>query len=111
MMFPEPFAGQLNDIYFAYSNFLEFFVFIFIRTRSSIKFYAKFISIINVMFLFYINSYMYSAQTAFMSMLFFLTVAISFAFLEMFEVPSIQDWNPFHESTPFHPHRQIGRAS
>lgn len=100
MMFPEPFAGQLNDIYFAYSNFLEFFVFIFIRTRSSIKFYAKFISIINVMFLFYINSYMYSAQTAFMSMLFFLTVAISFAFLEMFEVPSIQDWNPFHESTP-----------
>ena len=100
MMFPEPYAGQINDVYFAYSNFLEFFVFIFIRTRSSIKFYAKFITIPNVIFLFYINSYMYAAQVQFFHMLFYLTLAISFAFLEFFEVPAIQDWNPFDVNTP-----------
>lgn len=61
-MFPEPFAGHINDIYFAYANFLEFFFFIFIRTRTSIKFAAKYITIINVIFLYYINSYMYGAQ-------------------------------------------------
>ena len=100
MLFPEPFAGHINDIYFAYANFLEFFVFIFIRTRSSIKFYAKFMTLINVMFLFYINSYMYAAQIQFYNMMFFLTLAISAAFLEFFEIPAIQDWNPFEENTP-----------
>lgn len=61
MLFPDSFAGHINDQYFAYANFLEFFVFIFIRTRSSIKFFAKFITILNVIFLFYMNSYMYAA--------------------------------------------------
>ena len=61
LIFPEPYASHINDLYFAYSNFLEFFVFIFIRTRTSIKYYAKFITILNLMFLFYINSYMYGA--------------------------------------------------
>jgi len=61
ILFPDPFAGHLNDLYFAYSNFLEFFVFIFIRTRSSIKYCAKYLTLANVAFLFYINSYMYAA--------------------------------------------------
>ena len=61
IIFPETYAININDMYFVYSIFLEFFAFIFIRTRTSIKFYAKIITIINLCFLFYINSYMYAA--------------------------------------------------
>ena len=100
LIFPSPFAKHINDMYFAYSNFLEFFLFIFIRTRSSIKYYAKFITMINLMFLFYINSYMYGAQLQFFYMMYAFTFAICFAFLELFEVPAIRDWNPFDENTP-----------
>ena len=93
-------AMHVDDMYFVYSNFLEFFVFIFIRTRTSIKFYAKFITILNISFLVYINSYMYGAQIQFFYMMVTLTFCISLAFLEFFEVPAIRDWNPFHENTP-----------
>ena len=108
MLFPSTFPGHINDIYFAYSNFLEFFAFIFIRTRSSIKYFAKFITMLNVMFLFYINSYMYAAQMQFYTMMLYLTLAIVFAFLEFFEVPAIQDWNPFEENTPRFQSPRIG---
>ena len=108
LMFPDAFPGNINDNYFAYSNFLEFFVFIFIRTRTSIKFCAKFITIPNIIFLFYINSYMYAAQLAFFNMHFWLTIAICFAFLEFFEVPAMQDWNPFNESTPRYTSPRVG---
>ena len=108
MMFPTCFAGHINDIYFAYTNFLEFFFFIFIRTRTSIKFAPKFITIINVMFLLYINSYMYGAQLKFFAMIFMLTIGICFAFLEFFEVPAIRDWNPFDVNTPRYACPRIG---
>ena len=106
--FPDTWAGEINSIYFVYSNFLEFFCFIFIRTRTSIKFFPKFITIPNLIFLFYINSYMYAAQTAFLVMLFSLTIAVCFAFLEFFEVPAMQEWNPFNEATPRHTSPRIG---
>ena len=108
MIFPNVYAGHINDMYFGYANFLEFFVFIFIRTRSSIKFCPKMITIINIMFLFYINSYMYSAMAQFFWMMYVLTLAIFFAFLEFFEVPAIQHWNPFHENTPRYASPRIG---
>ena len=108
MIFPEQFAGHINDMYFGYANFLEFFAFIFIRTRSSIKYCAKFITIINIIFLFYINSYMYSAMTHFFWMMYALSIAIFLAFLEFFEVPAIQDWNPFDENTPRYASPRIG---
>ena len=108
MMFASPFALHLNDVYWFFENVIEFFLFLFIRTRSSIKFYAKFITIINVSFLFYINSYMYAAQYAYFNMLMWLCITISFAFLEYFEIPAIQDWNPFAENTPRFTSPRIG---
>ena len=108
LMFPDQFAIHINDMYFAYSNFLEFFIFIFLRTRSSIKYFSKLVTIINVMFLFYINSYMYGAQVQFFQVVYYLTLALCFAFLEFFEVPAIQEWNPFDENTPRYASPRIG---
>jgi hypothetical protein len=61
MAFPTTFARGINDIYFFYVNVMEFLTLIFIRTRSSIKYFSKFITILNIAFLFYINSYFYGA--------------------------------------------------
>lgn len=41
-------------------------------------------------------------------MLFWLTIAICFAFLEFFEVPAIRDWNPFNEATPRYTSPRVG---
>ena len=102
-VFPDSIAGFISVDYFViYAFYLEFFAYIFIRTRSSIKFFAKFITILNVIFLFYMNNYMYAAQYQFFYMLIALTIAIGMAFLEYFEIPAIQDWHPFDVNTPRH---------
>ena len=100
IFFPSPFAMNLNNSYFAYENFLEFFCFLFLRTRTSIKWLPKFITLMNVLFLFYINSYMYAAQFQFYFLVYFFTLSVTFIFLEKIELPAIQDWNPFDENTP-----------
>lgn len=59
MAFNTSFAGFLNHAYFFYMNTIELMSFLFIRTRSSIKYLPKLITICNLMFLLYVNSYMY----------------------------------------------------
>ena len=78
----------------------KWWAYIFIRTRSSIKFYAKFITILNVIFIFYMNSYMYAAHYQCLYALIVLTIAILLAFLEYFEILAILDWNPSDINTP-----------
>lgn len=108
LMFPITFPGAINDMYFGYSNLLEFFVFIFVRTRLSIKYCAKFLTIINLVFLMYINSYMYGAMNQIFSLLFGTTCVIFFSFLLYCELPAINDWNPFDENTPRNQSPRIG---
>lgn len=82
MMFPYTFPNALDDMYFGYINFVEFANFLFVRTRISIKYLPKFISILNVVFLFYINSYMYGASTQLLMFVFFASLfAFSFFLL------------------------------
>ena len=61
MAFNSTFPSSLNDAYFFYMNTIELLSFLFIRTRSSIKYFPKLITMSNVMFLLYVNSYMYAA--------------------------------------------------
>ena len=91
IVFPELLADYISIDYFCYSYILETLAFVHIRTRSSIKFFAKFITILNVIFLFYMNNYMYAAQCQYFYMLVVLTISIGMVFLEYFEIPAIQD--------------------
>ena len=59
MCFNSYFTQSLNDAYFFYQNMIELCAFLFIRTRSSIKYFPKYLTIANVIFLVYVNSYMY----------------------------------------------------
>ena len=60
MAFRSTFPLLANDMYFWYVMVFEFLLLIFVRTRSSIKFCARYITIANIIFLLYINSYMYA---------------------------------------------------
>lgn len=59
MAFNNTISGSFNDAYFFYVNMIEMVSFIFLRTRSSIKYFPKLITIANITFLFYVNSEMY----------------------------------------------------
>ena len=108
LMFPIAFPGAINDMYFGYSNLLEFFIFIFVRTRVSIKYCAKMLTIINLIFLMYINSYMYGAMIQLFSVLFGMTCIIFFSFLLYLEQPAMTEWNPFDQNTPRYQSPRIG---
>jgi hypothetical protein len=62
LVFPHTYPEQLGDIYFGYLNFIEFSWLIFARTRLTLKYYPKIVTILNIAFLCYINSYNYAAS-------------------------------------------------
>ena len=101
MVFPSILARGINDLYFFYFNLLEFSSLFFIRTRSSIKYLPKYISILNLMYIMYLNSYPYTAQyEAFWALSFITTLLFSY-FILNFEMPAVSGvWNPFGTYSP-----------
>lgn len=85
MSFPSIFARGINDVYFFYYNMVEFMSLVFIRTRSSIKYFPKIVTLMNLWYLFYVNSYIYAAFYECYACLFYTTMFIFFGFLKYYE--------------------------
>lgn len=100
LVFRHIFAKGINDVYFFYVNMVEFAVLFLVRTRSTIKYLPKFIIILNVTFIFYINSYLYSAQYEMYAVVSNLTLTFFLLFIKDYEQPSQTEWNPFGTFTP-----------
>ena len=100
LVFPAIIAKGINDIYFFYVNLLEFASLFFLRTRSTIKYLPKYITLLNLTFIIYLNSYLYSAQYEFFSLIGQLTFAAFLYFLKYYEIPAQAAWNPFGLYTP-----------
>jgi hypothetical protein len=100
LIFPVIFSSGVNDIYFFYVNILEFMSFFFVRTRSSIKYLPKLITMINISYIFYINSYFYGAQYEALTFIACLSCFIFVLFVKYYEQPAINHWNPFGSFTP-----------
>lgn len=101
LVFPGILARGINDLYFFYFNLLEFGSLFFIRTRSSIKYLPKYLMIINVVYIFYLNSYAYSAQYEAFWLVSYLSTFLFCYFLEHFEHPAVAGvWNPFGTWSP-----------
>lgn len=81
LVFPHFYPQELSDLYFAYLNFIEFTWFVFGRTRLTLKYYPKIITILNVTFLVYINSYKYAASTQLLQFIICLNALILTLFL------------------------------
>ena len=100
MAFSNSFAGSLNDAYFFYMNTIELLSFLFVRTRSSIKYFPKMVTLCNLMFLMYVNSYMYPCQFEALNLLQNSSFWLMALFLNRFEYEAINSWNPFGTWTP-----------
>jgi hypothetical protein len=74
--------------------------FLFIRTRSSIKYFPKFITIANIIFLIYVNSYLYPFQLESLTVLEMFTAWLLLFFLARYEYEAVNHWNPFSDWTP-----------
>ena len=74
--------------------------FLCVRTRSSIKYFSKYVTIANIIFLMYINSHIYAAQLESFLVLVSVTLYFLAYFLLHFEAKAIQDWNPYGSYTP-----------
>lgn len=96
----ETYSGIINDKYFFYINYTELIFLVFCRTRSSIKYLAKYITIINLVYLFYVNMYMYPAVFEAFSMLNTITLLYFCFFLLRYELPAVNDWNQAGSYTP-----------
>ena len=100
MAFNNNFTKSLNDAYFFYINTIELLSFLFIRTRSSIKYLPKYLTMANITFLMYLNSYMYPSQFEALSLLQNFSLYLFAFFLNHFECEAINQWNPFGHWTP-----------
>jgi len=100
MLFPALYPMGLPETYFFYINILELLSIMFIRTRSSLKFYPKFILLANVWFLAYCNSYLYAMMYEAVSFLFCLSLFLFLGFLKYYEYESQNYWSPFGIFTP-----------
>lgn len=94
------YSDNINQSYFFYVNMLELCAFIFLRTRSSIKYFPKIISLANILFLFYINSTMYASQYEALALLQNFSIFMLFFFLSRYEYEAVNNWNPFGTWTP-----------
>ena len=100
MAFNSTFSGALNDSYFFYINTMEMLSFLFVRTRSNIKYFPKYLTIGNMMFLMYINSYMYPSQKEALGILQNFSLMFFFYFMLHYEYDAINNWNPYGSWTP-----------
>lgn len=98
--FRETFTRRINDHYYFYVNILEMTSFLFVRTRSTIKYFSKYVTIANLIFLMYINSHMYAAQLEAFILLVLTTMHFLIFFVRKFEAKAIQEWNPYGTYTP-----------
>ena len=100
MCFNSYFSMSLNDAYFFYVIMLELLSFVFFRTRSTLKYLPKFLTSANIMFLIYLNSYMYPCQFEALNVLQNFSFFLICYFLLMYEYQAVNRWNPFGTWTP-----------
>eukprot|EP00826_Nyctotherus_ovalis_P043458 TRINITY_DN4580_c0_g4_i2.p3 TRINITY_DN4580_c0_g4~~TRINITY_DN4580_c0_g4_i2.p3 ORF type:complete len:193 (+),score=43.65 TRINITY_DN4580_c0_g4_i2:1060-1638(+) len=85
--------------YHVYNQFLEIFMMLFCRSRLTLLYFPKLITVLNLCFLVYVESHFYPFTNEALSLLYFLTALLSLLFLRHFECPAL-DRNPFALSTP-----------
>ena len=90
----------LNDAYFFYISTVELMCFLFVRTRSSIKYLPKLLTIANISFLMYVNSYMFACQYEALGLLQNISMFLMVYFINNYEYEAINNWNPFGSWTP-----------
>ena len=97
--FNRPSVISDGPLYYPYLELLELMILIYIRTRISLYYFPKIISIINVIYLYYWFTNFFPFAGLATALLCSLTLVIFLIFIKIFELPT-RDWNPFSLHTP-----------
>ena len=89
MIFSSAYSGQIHEQYLLYISFCEVCSLLFIRTRTSIKYLPKFLTLANLIFMMYVQSYMYPAMYNAIICLNDFTCLLFCFFLVRYEIPAI----------------------
>ena len=89
---------QLNA-YCVYNQFLEIFIIVFCRTRITLFYFPKIITVFNLYFIIYYESHFYPFGNEALFLLGNVTALLCFIVLKYFECPAL-DLNPFAPNTP-----------
>ncbi len=94
-----PLAIGDTQNYYPYLEIVELFLIVFVRTRISILYFPKVVTILNVVYLFYVYCNFYPFSGLAVAALTFSSLTAFILFLLFFEQPATQ-WNPFAPHTP-----------
>eukprot|EP01017_Pseudomicrothorax_dubius_P036517 TRINITY_DN5234_c0_g1_i1.p1 TRINITY_DN5234_c0_g1~~TRINITY_DN5234_c0_g1_i1.p1 ORF type:complete len:314 (-),score=50.13 TRINITY_DN5234_c0_g1_i1:115-1056(-) len=89
----------LDESFYGFVAILEFAALVFIRTRSSLKFFPGFAVLLLVSFLMYFNTSVYGFYSLALYNVIFLSLAGLAYVLLYFEIPALS-WNESHHYTP-----------
>lgn len=99
LLFYKSIPKGLDENFYGFIAFLEFSTLLFMRTRSSLKWFPRFSAVFIISFLYYVQ---YTAY-GFYSMALYLLIATNLGMLAyhliLFEMPAL-NWNPSYHFTP-----------
>ena len=99
LLFYKSIPRGLDENFYGFVAFLEFLTLLFIRTRSTLKWFPRFSFIMVLSFLYYVQFNAYGFPTTALFVLMTVVSAIFFYHIIIFEVPALS-WNPVHHYTP-----------
>lgn len=100
LTFGETYSGIINDQYFFYVNYTELLFLLFCRSRSSIKYVGKYITVLNIIYLYYVNMYIYPPVYEAQSVLAYSTLFFLTFFTSRYEYFAVNKWNQCGSYTP-----------
>ena len=99
ILFNISFKRGADQNLYGYIIFLEFSSLLFIRTRTSLRFYPPMIFFLLFSYLFYINFNAYALFGAAFLLLFFIILTVLSGFLAFMEIPALS-WNSSYHYAP-----------
>lgn len=99
LLFNFSYKRGADQNFYGYMIFLEFTSLLFIRTRSSLRYYPALIFLLLFFYLYYINFNTYALFSSGFLVMIFSTVTMLTAFLAFLEIPALS-WNPSFHYTP-----------
>ena len=95
--------GYLNNIqliyYYAYVQKMEFFIFLFCRSRITLMYFPKIYTILNIVFIIYCQTHFYPFVSEALFILEFVSMLVLVCFMLYIELPAFN-------RNPFSPHAQ-----
>jgi len=99
ILFSKSLPKGLDENFLAFIAVLELLCLLFVRTRSSLKWFPRFSVLLMAAFVYYLQNTVYGYYSLLLFILTLFVISIFAFMLETFEIPALS-WNESHHYTP-----------